>query len=402
MKSRFDKNALKLVRASFKELITLAASDGEAKDLPSQIRLFKLGANETTKGIFYLADWCIDACLYAQTERGVDYPINKNHSFAEAYGWFGCVRGEAGGLYAGPPPSKPEQAGIWWLDTPAVEEVRKGQWRYTSAEFWLMPEYITDDEGYYVDCRYWIVEIVGLALTNYPATYGAEPLLASDIQKNAPYFAQLSARSPLEFQMTEVEKKAAAELAAKNQPAPPSVTAPTATPEQLQALWVLACELTKKEAPAEVLGALRAHAYSHEQLAVVSKELITLKSQNTDKEEATKQSNEQSQKQERLSKAAAAVDKAIQEFKLAPASRETTLHLAGEDGAKVDELLAFLSTLHPIIGPASVKALASNVNATTPTTPKAPVILSAIQKEVAKKMGLTDEQYAEAMREGVN
>jgi phage I-like protein len=387
-----DKNSLKVVRASFREEVVLSDS-GEGKQLPEQIRLFKLGPNDTTKGKFWLADWCIDACIHAEKERGVDYPINKNHSFAEAYGWFSLARGEGGHLFASRPQSKPELNGIWWLDTPAVDEVKKGQWRYTSAEFWIVPEWVEDEDGYIVDVTWWIVEIVGLALTNYPATHNAEPLLTSVISKEVPYFAQLDTKSPLEFKaMSEVANKKPTEPA--NNPVPPTVTPAQPTQEQLMSVWNVACEITKKTSAPEVCGTLRAHASSHENLLGLAQELSTLKSTQVQQEQADKTTKETTAKSEKLERAKASVNKAIDEFKVPRSNFDKTLSLAGENGEKVEELEAHLAALHPILAPGPVVVQASN-NGVKPVTPLATVAsLSQAEKEVAKTLGISEEDMA--------
>jgi phage I-like protein len=386
---RLDKNSLKVVRASFREEVVLSDS-GEGKQLPSEIRLFKLGPNETTKGTFWLADWCIDACFHAENERGVDYPINKNHSFAESYGWFSLKRGEAGALSGGRPRSKPEMNTIWWLDTPAVDEVKKGQWRYTSVEFWCVPEWLEDEDGYIVDVTWWIVEIIGLALTNYPATHNAEPLILSNaINKDVPYFAQLNTKSPLEIKaMTELANKKPTEPA--NNPVPPTVLAAQPTQDQLMAVWAVACELTKQSTAPGVCGVLRAHASSHESLVGLSQELAAFKVQQTQ----DTQTKETTAKSEKLERAGKALDKAIAEFKVHPSKRETTLSLAGDNGEKVEEFEIHLEALRPIFAPGPISVQTSN-NGVKPVAPLATVAsLTPAEKEVAKTLGISEEDMA--------
>jgi hypothetical protein len=147
---------------------------GEAGDaLPSEFRLFKIGANPTTKGTFTLTVESAAAAMATYAAQGVDVMVDLNHDSlsdevraqrsdaGDARGWF-KLELRADGLWA---------VDVRW--TPDGEErLRSKKQRYIS------PAFLTDDSGV-------IFEIVNAALVAMPATHNAPALVAASALPSA-------------------------------------------------------------------------------------------------------------------------------------------------------------------------------------------------------------------------
>ncbi len=139
------------------------AIDGDA--LPSEFRLFKAGANHTTKGVFLFDTKAAELVMAAAEAWGVDYAIDLEHlaldSDARAFdpdarGWFSlAVRN--GELWA---------VNVRWTPDGARRLSEKTQ-RYIS------PAFAVDEENR-------VIEIVNVALVAMPATHGTPALVAAN------------------------------------------------------------------------------------------------------------------------------------------------------------------------------------------------------------------------------
>jgi phage I-like protein len=145
--------------------VTLEAGADDA--LPTEFRLFKIGANETTKGTFTLTPESAAAVMATYKAQGVDVMVDLNHDSlndgvraarsdaGDARGWF-KLELRADGLWA---------VDVRWTPDGA-ERLHSKKQRYIS------PAFLTDDAGT-------IREIVNAALVAMPATHGAPALVAA-------------------------------------------------------------------------------------------------------------------------------------------------------------------------------------------------------------------------------
>jgi phage I-like protein len=133
---------------------------------PKAIRIFAMGENSTTKGVFLFDDEAARTVMAAFAEHGVDLAMDFDHgALAPADGRKRDVPGyyrpevRADGLYAIPQ----------WTDV-GLDAIRPGasgalpEYRYTSPSFSFDP-----------DTRR-VLRLGPLALTSYPATHHAQPL----------------------------------------------------------------------------------------------------------------------------------------------------------------------------------------------------------------------------------
>lgn len=138
---------------------------------PDRVPLFALGANESTKGTFYLTETSAVDVIKAEADYGNDLVIDRDHMAlfgdSTAYGWF-SLELDAKGLWAGAPRNNEQDGltGIWWL-TEGRDLVESYKFRYISPVFWTT----YDDQG-----REIIVEVLNFSLTNIPATKNRAPL----------------------------------------------------------------------------------------------------------------------------------------------------------------------------------------------------------------------------------
>ena len=135
-------------------------------DPPTEVRLFRPGANDTEKGVFHFtpdsARLVMEAAARWQNEYSFDYEhqaLQHPPVEAPAAAWYR--------LEVRDTPDGPElwAVGIRWTDR-ALERLRAREYRYIS------PAFVTDEDGQ-------IVEFVNVALTNLPATRNLPALVAS-------------------------------------------------------------------------------------------------------------------------------------------------------------------------------------------------------------------------------
>ena len=147
------------------ESAVLLAALTEAGEPPTELRMFAFGENATSKGTFVLDRRGAESVMAAFAKHGVDrLPIDVAHGMLAsggsheqhlAVGWFvPDVRDD--GLWA---------SSIEWTERGA-DMVRAREMRFIS------PAFLADKKGR-------IVEMINLAVTNLPATRGAQPIAAS-------------------------------------------------------------------------------------------------------------------------------------------------------------------------------------------------------------------------------
>ena len=141
----------------------VALADG-SRDPPNAFRIFRKGANETTKGVFLFDDASAAHVMEGFQRHGADVPIDYEHKMLDwlapaedmkAAGWF-VPELRDGELWA---------TNVRWTSK-AAAALREGEWRYIS------PAFVTDEEGR-------ITSLINVALTNLPATHQLEALVAA-------------------------------------------------------------------------------------------------------------------------------------------------------------------------------------------------------------------------------
>ena len=151
---------------------------------PKAVKLFAMGENTTTKGVFLFDDAAAKSVLAAFAEHGVDLAMDFDHgALAAPDGRKRDVPGyyrpevRADGLYAIPQ----------WTDV-GLDAIRPGasgalpEYRYTSPSFSFDPETRR------------VLRLGPLALTSYPATHHAKPLTLTARDRRGS-LAQLGAMS---------------------------------------------------------------------------------------------------------------------------------------------------------------------------------------------------------------
>lgn len=149
--------------------------------LPTEFRIFKAGANVTSKGTTIFDAKAAEDVMREYAEKGVDLMIDLEHHWsdnsaqarsdaADARGWFNLeVRN--GELWA---------VNVRWTPDGARRLTEKTQ-RYISPLFYERK----DDQR--------VAWLVNVALVSNPATYGAEPLVAASEAGKVPLSGALRA-----------------------------------------------------------------------------------------------------------------------------------------------------------------------------------------------------------------
>lgn len=147
----------------------LAFADPSA--LPTEFRIFRAGANPSTKGTVIFDDAAAASVMAAYSTQGVDLPLDLEHQSldapirpdsTDARAWF-KLELRNGELWA---------VDVKWNADGARRLAEKTQ-RYTS------PAFYTDEE-----CR--VTELINVALVAMPATHQAAPLVAASKRGLAP------------------------------------------------------------------------------------------------------------------------------------------------------------------------------------------------------------------------
>ncbi len=172
--------------------LTLELLKGEAQELPAEFAIFSVGLVDTAKGVYRFSEASGQRCMEAAARYGNDYVIDYGHAAhthpsmtldpaesGKAAGWFRAEMRE-GALYA---------TNIRW--TPKARQMLMDrEYRYFSPVF----TYSEDGE---------VMSLLSVALTNLPATYGQQPLMASQLSPEKPRMKSLLAALGLAEDATE-------------------------------------------------------------------------------------------------------------------------------------------------------------------------------------------------------
>lgn len=137
----------------------------EGAEPPTEFRLFRAGANETTKGTFLFDGEAARSVMEKASQHGVDLMVDLEHLSLDtesrnfdpdARAWL-ALEVRNGELWA---------VNVRWTDD-GMRRLRERTQRYIS------PAFMTDDENR-------VTEIVNIALTAMPATYDTPALVAAN------------------------------------------------------------------------------------------------------------------------------------------------------------------------------------------------------------------------------
>lgn len=317
-------------------------SNGTDDSPPKRFRILRQGDFETSKGKFKFTTASTSKVALAAQKYGNDFAIDYNHAMhfplaidpaesGKAAGWFkaSVVDGE---LWA---------ENVRW--TPRAEKMlRDREYRYFS------PTIRHNEAGE-------VMELLSVALTNTPATYGMNPLMASQLAEAIANVKRISA--PKTEGMRKMETLLTMLGLSKDASEAEAVAAFTKTQAALSELSALTAQ---KEAEG-ILGTVKAWKVGAEQAVVLAQKVATI-------EEAS-----------RKTAADAAIAKAKTDGRLPPAMEVFARTLAGE------QLTAFLSALP-----------AQPVSAKPPEGDGTVVQLTEEEKQIATMMGTPLEVLAKA------
>jgi phage I-like protein len=143
----------------------------EGVDPPKEFRLFKAGANETTKGVFLFDEVSCKEVPAAVANWGNDFAVDYGHAMVD------------------PAPLDPAQAGIaagWFKPTLRDGELwaMNVRWTERALGYLRAKEYRYISPFFEVDKEGRVMRFINVALTNIPATYNLTPLVpASQVDK---------------------------------------------------------------------------------------------------------------------------------------------------------------------------------------------------------------------------
>ncbi len=143
----------------------------EGADPPKEFRLFRAGANETTKGVFLFDDVSCKEVPAAVANWGNDFAVDYGHAMVD------------------PAPLDPAQAGIaagWFKPTLRDGELwaMNVRWTERALGYLRAKEYRYISPFFEVDKEGRVMRFINVALTNIPATYNLTPLVpASQVDK---------------------------------------------------------------------------------------------------------------------------------------------------------------------------------------------------------------------------
>lgn len=144
--------------------------------LPTEFRLFALGDNKTSKGVFKLDPAGMDSIMSAYKDHGIELHLDYEHDMRKAAAWF-VPEARADGIWA---------TNVRWT-APAAELLRNKEYRYFSPAF-------------RVDGDNRIIQIVNAALTNLPASKNQQALIAAKQSTADNSIAQRDKReTPMKF-----------------------------------------------------------------------------------------------------------------------------------------------------------------------------------------------------------
>lgn len=154
---------MKGLSALFVEL----AAAGADSALPTELRLFRAGKNESVKGTFLFDEKAAKSVMTSASKRGVRYPFDFNHGSTSP---LGMLNPEMSGKAAGWCSLTVKDGELWATDVKwteaAATAIQKREWAYVSPTF----RHDKDNR---------VCEMLCIALTNTPALHNLEPLVAA-------------------------------------------------------------------------------------------------------------------------------------------------------------------------------------------------------------------------------
>lgn len=316
----------------------------DGKTPPSRFLICSKGTTETSKGPYIFSDDSAASAMKEFKKRGVKGAIDYGHSMLRSSWSPGdpAAMGAAAGRYE----LSLDSNGDLYADkvawTPrATQMLADGEYAYISPVLDLA------EDGS-------VVAVWNCALTNIPATYGAEPLISLSDDHPSPERRPMKNFGPIATLLS---------LSAES----PDETVMTRVVE-LQSGAASLLELTDSKSSGEALGKLRAWKDAAAKLVVLQAE------------------TEKASKARVALEVDALITDAEKAKKVVPAQREALKQIGLSD---VEQLKAFLGAAVPIM--TAVKEPADGTNVNTGAT----MALSDTEKEVAKLMGTSEKEYAE-------
>jgi phage I-like protein len=155
------------IRRQYLFVDLMPVSDGEAKEAPTEFRLFKMGVNDSEKGPVLFDEQSAVSVMSEWKRRGLELTADYEHSTllkarkgekspnsCKSFG----LEVRADGLYA---------VGCKWTDE-AKADIESGRYRYFS------PYFHHDEDGR-------VTALINFGLTNTPALNGIAPLMAASL-----------------------------------------------------------------------------------------------------------------------------------------------------------------------------------------------------------------------------
>jgi phage I-like protein len=236
-----------LIAALTIDLLADAAADSEP---PKRFRILKQGTFETSKGIFKFTKASASKVEASAKKYGNDFAIDYNHAMHFIFAPDPAEGGKAAGWFN----AKVNDGELWAEDvrwTPKADKMlRDREYRYFS------PTIRHSQNGE-------IEELLSVALTNTPATYGMNPLMASQL---------LGAASAQPNEGQQMETLLTLLGLAKNASEAEAVSALT---KMMAALTELSTLTGQKEADG-ILGTVKAWKVGSEQAVALSQKVANL------------------------------------------------------------------------------------------------------------------------------
>lgn len=358
--------------------ICLALPEGA---LPVEFRLFSAGEVRTEKGTFLFDEEAQKLVSRGIKRRKAELMMDYNHASLDpkpldpalsgrAAGWYD-VEFRAGELWA---------VNVRWTQT-AADGIRSKEWRYYS------PAFLDDPKTGR------IVDFINCALTNLPATHDLTPLVAASkeastmtdeektLAKLEEKLKKLEAEGKgkdeviarLEQKIEELEaeaKETKAKLADAEKGLENDEGQQLEGDEAKKASRLIAAarQVTGRQDLAEVEGALRALAQSHDQVQRLSSRVAELEAQRTNDEITS------------------LVDEAVRAGKVTPAKRDEFIQLGRENRKALETTL---SMLVPIVDPRPLEA---------PKVDPSTVVLSREDEEIIRRNGIDRDKFIAARK----
>lgn len=144
--------------------LELLSKDGD--EPPTEFRVFKKGVTETSKGMFKFTDGSTKKVAEAAKRYGNDYPVDYNHAMHSFFSVDPAEAGKAAGWFT----PTIREGELWATD---IRWTKKAKQMLSDREYrYFSPTFRHSRDGE-------IEELLSVALTNTPATYGMKPLMAS-------------------------------------------------------------------------------------------------------------------------------------------------------------------------------------------------------------------------------